>query len=180
MTRLLTILFLTCALPSTHGYEQAFPKTAVGTIEIKNLPPSTLIGATTKAHYFERSGSLFRSLFRYIKANGIAMTTPVEAEMSPGKMFFHIGKDASTLQLVGTEEVHLIERPEQTVLSIGVAGRYTAANFDQAVVELRAWLAQQSRYKALESPRAIYWNGPFTLGFLKHAEVHIPVAATSD
>ena len=96
MYRLLTILFCLSALPMTHATEQAFPQTAVNTIELKTLPAATLIAASGDGHYFERSNSLFRPLFSYIQRNDIAMTTPVEAGMQPGLMYFYIGDDIIT------------------------------------------------------------------------------------
>ncbi|MGB0415422.1 MAG: heme-binding protein [Coraliomargarita sp.] len=175
MNRLLTILFFFGVLSITHGYEQAFPKTAVGTIEIKTLPAATLIASQTDAHYFERNNSLFRPLFSYIQANEIAMTTPVEAEMLPGIMYFYIGGDAAARELPETDQVDVVKLPERTVLSIGIRGGYTASKFNDGEARLREWLEQQSDYEAAGAARAIYWNGPFTLSLLKRSEVHIPI-----
>ena len=175
MRWLLTILFCFCSATITYAYEQAFPKTTVETIEVKVLPPATLFASTSDAHYIERNNSLFRPLFRYIQAHDIAMTTPVEAEMQPGVMYFYIGGDASERELPETDEVDVVQLPERKVLSIGIRGSYNAKNFAKGEARLREWLAGQSDYIAAGPARAVYWNGPFTLGLLKRSEVHIPI-----
>ncbi|MGB0413408.1 MAG: heme-binding protein [Coraliomargarita sp.] len=171
-----------CLLPlqPMTAYEQAFPKTGVNQIELKTLPAAKLIASKTDSPYFERNNSLFRPLFRYIQDNDIAMTTPVEAEMAPGVMYFYIGGDAAKRELAATDDVHVLELPERTVASIGVRGAYTEARFDAAKDKLEEWLRSQGTHTATGPARGIYWNGPFTLGLLKRAEVHIPVAPISD
>jgi hypothetical protein len=66
--------------------------------------------------------------------------------------------------------VHL---PQRTVLSIGVRGSYSPQNFAAGEAQLRDWLAQQDDYRAAGPARAVYWNGPFTLGLLKRSEIHL-------
>lgn len=172
----LTILFCLCLQTMSHAYEQAFPKTETGTIEVKNIPAATLIAAQSESAYFEQNGSLFRPLFRYIQANNISMTTPVEAEMQPGVMYFYIGSDASNRKLPTTDTVSVIKMPKRTVLSIGLLGSYSSKNFARGEARLRDWLSKQNQYTATGPARGIYWNGPFTLPILKRSEVHIPVA----
>ncbi|MFP4157510.1 MAG: hypothetical protein ACLFU4_07830 [Opitutales bacterium] len=48
-------------------------------------------------------------------------------------------------------------------------------SFDEAEAELRAWLEQNEEFHAAGEARGIFWNGPFTPGFLKRFEVHLPV-----
>lgn len=172
----LTIVFCLWLLPMTNAAEQAFEKTAVGSIEVKTLPAATLAACRGESDYFQRSDSLFGPLFRFIQSNDIAMTTPVEAEINPGVMYFYMGTDAADRELASTAEVELIQLPERTVLSIGILGSYSAENFTQGVERLQEWLKMQTDYKATGPARAIYWNGPFTLPVLKRSEVHIPVS----
>lgn len=155
--------------------EKAFPQTPVNVIEIKVLPAARLIATQTEQSYFENNGRLFRPLFRYIQGNDISMTTPVEAEIAPGVMYFHIGSDATKQVLESTDEVSVYELPERTVASIGARGSYSEANFREAAAELNAWLKTDESYQAAGSPRAIFWNGPYVPGILKRFEVHIPV-----
>ena len=159
----------------TSAYENAFPKTDVGTIETKTLPAAKLLVASSDNDYFEGNNNLFRPLFRYIQANDIPMTIPVEAEIDPGAMYFYVGSDHADRKLENTDEVNVIELPERTVLSLGVRGNYNSENFDAAQKTLLAHLAEQDEWVQTDPARAIYWNGPFTIGFLKRSEVHIPV-----
>lgn len=171
--RTLSILLVTAM--TAQAAPQAFPQTPVDTIEVKTLPAATLIATESQDNYFDQNGTLFRPLFQYISRNDIAMTTPVEAEITPGKMYFYIGEDAAKRALESTETVSVYQFPQRLVLSIGTQGSYSRKNFETAKKSLQDWLAQQDQYQATGSARAIYWNGPFTLGPWKRAEVHIPI-----
>ena len=78
-----------------NAIEKAFTPTPTGTIEIKIIPEQHLLIAQQTETYFAANNSLFGKLFRYIKTHNIPMTTPVKAEMSPGKMGFYINKKSS-------------------------------------------------------------------------------------
>ena len=169
------LITLSFAFNMTHAYEQAFPKTPVGEIEVKTLPASKLIACRGQGDYFERSDSLFRPLFRYIQENDIAMTTPVEAEIIPSVMYFYIGADAAKRPLAKTDTVEVVELPTRTVLSLGIRGGYSSENFAKGEALLRAWLAVEEGYRPMGPARAIYWNGPFTPRPLKRSEIHLPI-----
>lgn len=171
----LLMLSLWLTLPTVHAYEQAYPKTAVGKIELKTLPSSRLIASESQSGYFEDDNGLFRPLFRYISRNDIAMTTPVEAEMMPGTMYFYIGADAADRELESTGEVHVLEIAERTVASIGVRGSYSEKNFEAARIKLEAWLEKHPTHRAEGAARGVFWNSPFMPGFLKRFEVHLTV-----
>jgi DNA gyrase inhibitor GyrI len=159
----------------SSAYEQAFPKTASGTYEIKTLPAARLIATQTDAAYFEGNNGLFRPLFRYIQANDIPMTTPVEAEMDPGVMYFYIGSDIDPAVLKETDRVSVHQMPERIVASFGVRGAYSEDNFEDAAQKLKAWLRENEEYEATGEARGIFWNGPYVPGLFKRFEVHIPV-----
>jgi hypothetical protein len=61
-----------------------------------------------------------------------------------------------------------------------VRGSYTKKNFDTALTQLKAWLAQRPTLIPQGEPYAVYWNSPFVPGFLKHSEVHIPLTPASE
>jgi effector-binding domain-containing protein len=103
------------------------------------------------------------------------MTTPVEAEMNPGVMYFYIGTGVSKHVLDATEKVSVHELPERLVASLGVRGGYNERNFDKASAKLSAWLLKNPGYEAIGEVRGVFWNGPFMPGFIKRFEVHIPV-----
>ena len=161
------------------AYESAFPRTDVGTIEIKTIPASRLLASHSESEYFQANNGLFRPLFRYIQANDIAMTTPVEAEIEPGIMYFYVGSDYADLELKETDEVTIIELPERTVLSLGVRGGYSAKHFKEAQATLLTHLSEQHEWIATGAARAIYWNGPFMPGIFKRSEIHIPVTKST-
>ena len=171
---LTTLIFLS-TLQLMSAAEQAYPKTEVGSMEIKTLPAATLIATRSEAQYFERNNGLFMPLFRYIQANDIAMTTPVESEMNPGIMYFYIGSEVPTDELKSTEDVSIEKLPERTVASIGVRGSYSAENFQSAELELSAWLKENPKYESVGPARGVFWNGPMMPGPFKRFEVHIPV-----
>ena len=170
----LTILALLLLQPMS-AYESAFARTNVGTIEIKTIPAARLLASQSDKSYFVSDNGLFRPLFRYIQANDIAMTTPVEAAIAPGTMYFYVGSDYADLELKNTDEVTILELPERTVLSLGVRGGYSAKNFNRAQAQLLTHLSEQNEWLATGPARAIYWNSPFMPGIFKRSEVHIPV-----
>jgi effector-binding domain-containing protein len=178
MRTLFLLLTLTATIPMA-AYESAFPKTEVGVIEIKELPPGKVIVARSEVAYFERADNLFRPLFNYIKDNKIAMTVPVEAEIDPGAMYFYLGTEAAARDLQASEGVEVETLPARAVASIGIRGGYGEANFLKAKAKLEAWLAKRPEYKTTGAARAIYWNGPLTLPALKRGEIHIPIAPTT-
>jgi len=169
------LLILLFSQMSMSAAENAFPKTNVGTVEIKTIPASRLIMSTSERSYFQSNNGLFMPLFRYISANDIAMTTPVEAEMSPGRMYFYLGDDVADQEFTSTDEVELVELPERKVASIGVRGGYSESNFKQANEQLAQWLQQHPEYESAGNARGIFWNGPYVPACLKRFEVHIPV-----
>jgi effector-binding domain-containing protein len=65
--------------------------------------------------------------------------------------------------------------PERRVAAIGIRGSYSRENYEEALTELKGWLAKQPGLRATGEPYAVYWNSPFVPFFLKHSEVHVPV-----
>ena len=159
----------------SSAYKKAYPQSEIGAFEIKTLPKALLIASKGDRHYFEKNNGLFKPLFDYIKTHGIAMTTPVEAEIDPGVMYFYIGNDVAVESLKETDKVELYYQPERIVASHGVRGRYSEKNFKQAAEILRIWISKNRNYEQSGNARGVFWNSPFMPGFLKRFEVHIPV-----
>ena len=174
----LLILVASFYLPlMSLAYNQAFPRSEVGAFEIKTLPASVLIASQTEGHYFEDNNGLFRPLFDYINTHGITMTTPVEAEIDPGVMYFYIGEDIDLESLKKTDGIELHNLPERIVASYGVRGRYSEENFEEAAEILRFWISKNKNYEQSGEARGVFWHGPFVPGIFKRFEVHIPVLA---
>jgi len=158
---------------------QAFPPTAPGTNEVKTLPAGVLLRTTGNGNYFERSGALFMPLFRYIERHDIAMTVPVEARIDDAAMYFWVA-ESEVAKVAGDQGPVVVERrPARRVASHGVRGSYSQANFTAARDRLLAWLTTRPDLVPAGEPYAVFWNGPFTPGFLRRFEVHVPVRETA-
>jgi len=172
MRFLALVLLLASSLMAT---EQAFPPSPVGAPEIKTLPAGVLLKAAGSGSYFDGANNLFRPLFRYISQHDIAMTTPVEAQIDSAAMFFWVA-ESQRAKVAGSQAgVEVLKLPERLVASLGARGSYSADNFATTRDELLAWLKERTDVTAAGPAYAVYWNGPFTLGFLKRYEVHVPL-----
>ena len=159
----------------TRAAEQAFPPTDPGVIEIKTLPAGRLLACEGNGDYFNQSGSLFGPLFQYIRANDISMTTPVEARMNPGTMYFWVAPDQVDKAAENTGEVTVIDVEERTVAAIGMRGSYSESNFKEARDKLMEWIRARNDLETIGEPYGVYWNGPFMPGPFKKFEVHVRV-----
>ena len=84
----LILLSLTVQLliaPSLSAYDSMYEKTPVGKIMVLELPERLALEAKSGNSYFDADNGLFRKLFRFISSNDVSMTTPVEADIKPGK-----------------------------------------------------------------------------------------------
>jgi len=155
------------------GYATAFKQTEPGELEIKTLPAGRLLESGGDSSYFDQANSLFRPLFRYIQKHEISMTTPVEARIEPGTMYFWVAADQVDKATADDEGVRVVDVPKRTVAAIGARGAYTEANFEEAKAILLEWVASQPGIVPVGEPYAVYWNGPFTPWFLKKFEVQV-------
>lgn len=176
--RTLTLIILLCS--TAMAAEEAFPPSPIGQPEVKTLPAGILLKASAPGRYFDQSGRLFGPLFRYISSNGIAMTTPVEAQIEQAAMYFWVAPSQQAKVTGSRGGVEVLEIPERLVASLGARGGYTESNFAKARDQLEAWLATQSGLAATGPAYGVFWNGPFTPGFMKRFEVHIPVRRIGD
>jgi hypothetical protein len=163
---------LAAAIGHPMAYESIYVPTPPGTIEVKTLPAARVLEATGERSGVSKQNGAFTTLFRYIGKNRLAMTVPVEADAEPSRMRFFVGA-ARTEALFSTAGVTVFARPARTVVSAGVRGSYSEAQFNEAVVKLRAWLADHREWRETGAPYAVYWNAPFVPRFLKKSEVHI-------
>ena len=169
-----------CLLPlalaaSAIATEQAFPPSPVGTPELKVLPAGLLLKASAKGNYFDQSNRLYGPLFSYISSHEIAMTIPVEAKIESAAMFFGAAKSQRAKVTGSKGVVEVVEMPERWVASLGARCSYSARNSTKTRDQLLAWQGQRKDVEAAGLPYAVYWNGPFTPGFPKQYEVHVPV-----
>ena len=178
-TFLRVALAIVAATTTLSAVSEAYPRTAFGERELKTLPAARWMRTESSKDYFSADNGLFMQLFRYIDSNKIPMTAPVEAGIRPGTMVFYLDEaSAKRADLAETPLVKLSSVPERRVAAIGIRGSYSRENYEEALAELRAWLAKRTDVKPAGEPYAVYWNSPFVPFFLKHSEVHIPVAPT--
>jgi len=173
----LVLVFVASAIGSSlMATESAYPMTGAGVCEIKTLPPGVILQARSAGDYFSENNGLFRRLFQTIQQSKVPMTTPVEARIRPGTMIFYLDQESakrSDLQMV--DGVTRKTVGERVVASIGIRGGYSKESFEKHAQQLREWLKNQPKYQAVGEAYAVYWNSPFTIWFLKRAEVHLPV-----
>jgi len=178
LRNLLAICLL--ATPSIMAAKNAFPPTEPGNFEVKTLPAGILLkSSTAEGSYFDNGGKLFRPLFRYISSHDISMTVPVEATIDDASMFFWVAKDQEDKVTNNQDGVEIVRIPPRRVAAHGFRGSYSAKNFAKAKADLMHWMQDQPDLKPVGEPYAVYWNGPFTLGFLKRFEVHVPLVPSA-
>lgn len=168
-------LSVLCSLLPATAYESMHNKTPVGKIIVIDLPNRTALEATSQSGYFDSDNGLFRKLFKYISSNDVSMTTPVEAEINPGKMRFFVGQKDLQKKLVSNKSVKVVKVPKQKVLSIGIRGSYTKEAFFKNKKVLEIWLSKNKTFTQSGEAYGVYWNGPFVPGFFKRSEIHIPI-----
>ena len=173
MNTLLRVALAIMALSANlSAVEEAYPRTSPGDLELKTLPAARWMRTESSTDYFAADNGLFMKLFRYIDSNKIPMT-------APGTMVFYMDDaSAKRADLAETPQVKLSSVSERRVAAIGIRGSYSRENYEEALTELKAWLAKRTDVKAAGEPYAVYWNSPFVPFFLKQSEVHIPVAPT--
>jgi hypothetical protein len=160
---------------SLNAYEPMQQKTPVGEIQILRLPGRVALETHSEVSYFQADNGLFRNLFRYINANDISMTTPVEAEINPGSMRFFVGKRDQLKAIQSTSAVEVKKIDPLVVLAIGIRGSYSEDRFRKSQKRLLSWINKNEKYEAVAEAYAVYWNGPFVPGFFKRSEVHLPI-----
>ena len=160
------------------AYESMHNKTPVGKIIVLDLPERTALEATTDNSYFSENNGLFRKLFRYINQNDISMTTPVEADINPGKMRFFVGNKDLPKDFKDSDEVKVKKLKKQKVVSIGIRGGYSEKRYHENLLKLKQWLDKNPKYERCGDSYGVYWNGPFIPGPFKRSEIHIPIRKT--
>lgn len=169
------------ALP--EGWPEITP---VGEVRIKEYP-ATRAASVTRDDAGGGTGPMFNELFDHIKRNDIAMTAPVDMGYAPAPA--DPGDDVKprmtsmtflyrTTELgeTGADGAVLVrDLPPATYATIGLRGSYSTRNYERGLERLGSWLDGQTEWAPDGEPRYLGYNGPFTLPFLKYAEVQVPV-----
>ncbi|MGB3535354.1 MAG: heme-binding protein [Microcoleaceae cyanobacterium] len=163
---------------------QGFPEpTSVGEIEIKSYPDYRAVTYTHKGDSSQATRQAFDPLFQHISRNQIAMTTPVEARYydevdNSNRNHSQVSFLYSSPEIVPQQvqsDVEITDTEAMTVVSIGIQGGYTWESYQKNLQKLQNWLQQHPEYKAIGSPRRLFYNSPMTPELLKYSEVQIPV-----
>ena len=157
------------------GFEAMHEKTPVGEIKVLQLPARTALEANNGQSYFSENNGLFRTLFRYISKHDLSMTTPVEAEIKPGRMRFFVGGKDANKSRPTTDSVTVKKLEPMQVLAIGIRGSYDEENFRENRDRLIQWINEQTTYEPAGEPYGVYWDGPYIPWFLKRSEIHLPI-----
>jgi hypothetical protein len=174
---LFTFIVLSANLP-LMGYEAMHEKTPVGGIRVLELPKRIALEAKSPQGYFSENNGLFRTLFGYISKHDLSMTTPVEAEIKPGKMRFFVGEKDAAKKRPKTAKVEVINLDPITVVAIGIRGSYSSENFQKHEKLLLEWIDDNPNYETSGTAYAVYWDGPFIPWLLKRSEVHLPIRSS--
>ena len=103
------------------------------------------------------------------------MTTPVEADINPGKMRFFVGEKDLKKPTPNTSAITVRDLEPMTVVAIGIRGSYSEENFKENKNALLKWLEENPSYVQTGPAYGVYWDGPFIPWFLKRSEIHLPI-----
>ena len=175
--------------PVPEGWPELTP---VGEVEIREYP-SYREAVVTEEQGGSGTTPMFRSLFQHISTNDIPMTSPVDMSYADGGDADGSdgGRDRMTgmaflyrtpeLGPVGTDGVVRVEDvPPRAYASTGVRGSYSPAHYSEGIDRVRAWLSEQSTWKADGSSRYLGYNSPFVPWFWRYGEVQIPVVRVAE
>ncbi|MCX5662873.1 MAG: heme-binding protein [Planctomycetota bacterium] len=186
-----TFMFHEAKMPP--GFPEPGP---VGSVVVKRYPAYRHARITRLARPEDAQGSqdsMFMGLFRHIKSNKIAMTSPVEMEYAEADAGATAAKDdrgprlESMAFMYGDQaigqpgvqgEIEVEDVPPMQVLSLAVRGSYESKAYAKALDQLHAWLAANpGKCRVVGQPRYLGYNSPFVPWFLRLGEVQIPVEA---
>ncbi len=176
---LLLVLVAFLAGSGCASYVESYPPTPWGTVEVKEIPAGRIIKAEAKGDYFLTKGyeSMFTALSEFKRKRKLAVTLPVEAEITPKRsaMWVYIAPADKDRVLVETDKVKVMNAEKKTVVSIGARGAYTVENLSKTIVELNRWFDENPDYIRKNKPYVVFWDSLFTPWILKKYEIHVDV-----
>jgi hypothetical protein len=160
------------------AYEEAYSQAGINEVEVLVLPESKWVATESEGRYFEKSDLLFRRLFNYIYERDIAMTVPVEARLDKAQMRFFLGTNVAPQE--NDKLVRVVSTGSRTVARLGGEGSYSEKNIAPVRVRLEQWINANPEWQIEGPAYAVFWDGPFTLWFLKRFEVHVTIVSTTN
>lgn len=125
----------------------------------------------------------FWPLFQHISRNDIAMTAPVEMEVTDNdqdgepdrwtmSFLYHQISDGPT----GKDgEVVIVDTEPMTYLSLGVQGRRDQSGWDDLADKLDAWITDSGEWERVGMPRVLGYNGPNVRPADQWWEIQMPI-----
>ncbi len=174
---------ITTALP--EGYPAP---TAPGAFEVKEYPVVRRAQVSGEMSVDLGKNGGFWVLFRHIKSNKIAMTSPVEMDYhgwsedknNPDSWTMAFLYRSSDLGPTGQDgRVEIVDSEPMTVISLGLRGAYNMSNYRQALTKLNEWLAENPQWQPAGPPRSLAYNGPDVRSFKRWSELQIPLKPAS-
>ena len=165
--------------PLPEGWPELTP---VGEIQVKQYPVYRAAVIDDDTDGSQRG--MFMPLFNHIQREDIAMTAPVEMTYDGKKQssmaFLYRNTEMGSLGSDADDQrVEVRDIQKQTAVSIGVRGRYSEDNYNEALDKLNAWLDDnKDQWQANGEPRFLGYNSPFVPWFLRYGEVQVPVEET--
>lgn len=172
--------------PLPNGYPAP---TVPGAIELKAYPAIRRAEATAGFGPELGRNLAFWKLFRHIQSHDIAMTAPVEMRFKEsadesrtleGWTMGFLYREPTMGKLGADGDVTVVDDPPLTVLSIGIQGDYSSERALAEAKTLRDELANLKGWRAIGSPRALFYNGPDTGAENRWAEIQQPVEKIPD
>lgn len=125
----------------------------------------------------------FWPLFQHISRNDIAMTAPVEMEVSDDNndgdpdqwtmsFLYHQLSDGPTGE---DGNVVIVDTEPMTYLALGVQGRRGENTWETLAAELDTWIAASPDWQRVGMPRVLGYNGPNVPGRNQWWEIQMPI-----
>lgn len=160
--------------PTPAGWPTLTP---VGEVELKSYPKYRMA-------YVDRGNTLkggeFFTLFFHIQRNQIAMTGPVEMEMTDDqrpqmKRMAFLYQNTDIGSLGKDQAVTVVDVEPMEAVSVGVRGNYGGATMKNARTSIDAWLAKHPDYEPASELRVMGYNSPSIPPDQRYAEIQLPV-----
>lgn len=121
----------------------------------EGIPPDAAARAEAMADESLREGEASRT------ADGWTMSFLYRsADLGP------VGEDGNVV---------VVDKPQVTMVAIGIQGGYSKDKIEKGVQALEAWLASQDVWEAAGPARAMYYNGPEKWAWDKWSEAQLPI-----
>ncbi|MCP3966332.1 MAG: GyrI-like domain-containing protein [Lentisphaerae bacterium] len=169
------LLCLLVVMTSCTSTKTAYERTPSGMVQVKKIPKLYAFSTTANGNYYVKADAMFGKLFTYLKDNDLKMTVPVEGRQKPATMMFFVTDPEVAKDLRDCGNVKVKTIPARMVVSAGLNGRYTKANFEEGKEMIEKWLKENPNYQQDGEFFSVYWNSPYVPWFMRKQEVNMPV-----